>query len=51
VIEGVSKQMSGGIPAKQILQNLFNGNVGGGPPGNVPKGLGNKQNRGNSNGG
>lgn len=50
VIEGVSKQMRGGIPAKEILQNLFNGNVGGGPPGNIPKGLENKGDRGNSNG-
>lgn len=48
VIEGVARQMRGGIPAKQILQNLFNGNVGGGPPGGTPPGLENKQNRGNS---
>jgi len=47
VVEGVAKQMSGGIPAKQILQNLFNGNVGGGPPGGTPPGLENRQNRGN----
>jgi len=48
VIEGVARQMKGGIPAKKILQNLFNGNVGGGPPGGTPPGLENKQNRGNS---
>lgn len=48
VIEGVARQMSGGIPAKQILQNLFNGNVGGGPPGGTPPGLQNKQDRGNN---
>lgn len=48
VIEGVARQMRGGIPAKQILQNLFNGNIGGGPPGGTPPGLENKQNRGNS---
>jgi len=42
VIEGVGRQMKGGIPAKQILQNLFNGNIGGGPPGNTPPGLQNK---------
>lgn len=47
VVEGVAKQMSGGIPAKQILQNLFNGNIGGGPPGGTPPGLENRQNRGN----
>lgn len=46
VIEGVARQMQGNIPAKQILQNLFNGNIGGGPPGNIP-GLGNKPDRGN----
>lgn len=50
VIEGVGKQLQGGVPAKEVLQNLFNGNVGGGPPGNTPKGLGNPQNRGNGNG-
>ncbi|NGP76091.1 hypothetical protein G3570_05580 [Balneolaceae bacterium YR4-1] len=48
VIEGVARQMRDGIPAKKILQNLFNGNVGGGPPGGTPPGLENKQNRGNS---
>ncbi|MGK7369776.1 MAG: hypothetical protein ACNS64_06145 [Candidatus Halalkalibacterium sp. M3_1C_030] len=48
VIEGVARQMKGGIPAKKILQNLFNGNIGGGPPGGTPPGLENKQNRGNS---
>lgn len=47
VIEGVSKQLKGGIPAKEILQNLFNGQIGGGPPGNIPKGLENKPDRGN----
>lgn len=50
VIEGVASQMRGSIPAKQILQNLFNGNVGGGPPGNIPKGLNDNRGRGNSNG-
>ncbi len=51
VMEGVADQMQGGIPAKQILQNLFNGNIGGGPPGNIPRGLENRpDNRGNGNG-
>lgn len=50
VVEGVANQMQGGIPAKQILQNLFDGRPGGGPPGNAPKGLENRQNRGNNNG-
>ncbi|HEX6982117.1 MAG TPA: hypothetical protein VF181_05105 [Balneolaceae bacterium] len=49
VIEGVARQMEGNIPAKQILQNLFNGNIGGGPPGNIP-GLGNIPDRGNKSG-
>lgn len=47
VLEGVTKQLDGDIPAKQILQNLFNGQVGGGPPGNIPKGLENRPDRGN----
>lgn len=51
VLEGVAGQMRGGIPAKQILQNLFNGNIGGGPPGNIPRGLENRpNNQGNGNG-
>lgn len=48
VINGVSQQLQGGIPANQVLQNLFNGNIGGGPPGNTPPGL--DGNRGNRNG-
>lgn len=48
VIEGVSQQLDGGVPAKKILQNLFNGEIGGGPPGNVPKGLENRGNQGNN---
>jgi hypothetical protein len=51
VIEGVSQQMQGGIPASEILQNLFNGNIGGGPPGNVPRGLENRSGRGQGNSG
>lgn len=52
VIEGVAGQMRGNIPAKQILQNLFNGKVGGGPPGDIPKGIDKNKGRGagNSNG-
>lgn len=49
IIEGVAKQMENGTPAKQVLQNLFNGNIGGGPPGNIPKGLDNRPDRGNNN--
>lgn len=56
VIKGVANQMRNDIPAKQILQNLFNGKVGGGPPGDIPglnKGKGKKGqgNSGNSGGG
>ncbi|NGP89960.1 hypothetical protein [Fodinibius halophilus] len=47
VIKGVAQQMNGGIPAKEILQNLFNGQVGGGPPGDIPPGLRNKPDNGN----
>lgn len=50
VMEGVSQQMQGGIPAADILQNLFNGNVGSGPPGNKPPGLENRPGRGQSQG-
>jgi len=51
VIEGVTSQLQGGIPAEQILQNLFNGNVSAGPPGNIPRGLENRPDRGRGNGG
>ena len=39
VAEGLRRQLEGGFPASSILQNLFNGNIGGGPPGNLPPGL------------
>lgn len=39
VAEGLRRQLEGGSPASNILQNLFNGNIGGGPPGNLPPGL------------
>jgi hypothetical protein len=39
VIQGVAEQMRADIPAVEILQNLFDGKVGGGPPGGVPPGL------------
>jgi hypothetical protein len=45
VIEGVANQLGNDIPAKQILQNLINGNIGGGPPGGLPKGLDNRDNQ------
>ena len=36
VVEGVAAQLGSGIPASEVLQNLFNGNVNAGPPGNRP---------------
>lgn len=42
VLEGMSHQLSGGIPASQILQNLFNGNINAGPPAHVPGRPGNR---------
>ncbi|HKK46810.1 MAG TPA: hypothetical protein VJ964_14885 [Balneolaceae bacterium] len=50
VLEGVLNQMKKGVPARQIIQNLINGKIGGGPPGNKPPGLGHKGNHGHSNG-
>lgn len=42
VLEGMSHQLGSGIPANQILQNLFNGNIKAGPPQNVPGNPGNR---------
>lgn len=39
VAEGLRRQLEGGGPASRILQNLFNGDIGGGPPGGTPPGL------------
>jgi hypothetical protein len=39
VAEGFGQQLQGGTPAAQILQNLFNGNIVGGPPTNRPYGV------------
>jgi len=50
VIEGVAGQMKGNVPAKKILQNLFNGKVGGGPPGDIPRGIEKNKGKGNGNG-
>lgn len=51
IMKGVSKQLTGGVPASEVLQNLFKGNIGGGPPGNVPKGLQGNPGKGTGNGG
>ncbi|MCH8558389.1 MAG: hypothetical protein LAT84_11215 [Balneolia bacterium] len=39
VANGLRRLLEGGSPASHVLQNLFNGEVGGGPPGGVPPGL------------
>jgi len=36
---GFTQQLQQGLPASQILNNLFNGDIGGGPPGNIIPGL------------
>jgi len=47
VMQGLGQQMDRGVPAADILQNLFNGDVrGGGPPGHIPPGLQNRPDRG-----
>lgn len=37
--EGFLQQLERGFPSERILQNMFNGEIGGGPPGNVPGGI------------
>lgn len=50
VVDGVAQQLKSGVPATEILQNLFNGNVAGGPPGMTPPGLdGNRPGRNSGN--
>ena len=39
VAVGFTQQLLEGLPASQILNNLFNGEIGGGPPGNLIPGL------------
>ncbi len=39
IAQGIQHQLGEGIPAQHILENLFQGNVGGGPPGFIPPGL------------
>jgi len=34
--EGLMQQLERGLPSEKILQNMFNGEIGGGPPGNIP---------------
>lgn len=41
--KGLMQQLERGLPSERILQNMFNGEIGGGPPGNVPGGI--KNNR------
>jgi len=37
--KGFMEQIERGFPSERILQNMFNGQVRGGPPGNVPGGI------------
>jgi len=37
--KGFMEQLERGFPSERILQNMFNGEIGGGPPGNVPGGI------------
>jgi hypothetical protein len=50
IMRGVGNQMQKGVPARDILQNLFDGKVGGGPPGDIPKGMENNRGKGNNRG-
>lgn len=55
ILNGMSDQIGSGIPANQILQNLFNGNINAGPPQGIPGRPGNRpggrpDGRGNSGG-
>ena len=50
IIRGVGNQLQKGVPARDILQNLFDGKVGGGPPGDIPKGMENNRGKGNNRG-
>lgn len=59
ILNGLSNQIGNGIPANQVLQNLFNGNINAGPPNGTPGRPGGKpdgrpgkgQGSGNGNGG
>lgn len=48
IVEGIANQLQNGTPAQDILQNLFDGKVGGGPPGNIPKGMDGNPGKGNN---
>ncbi len=50
VARGLDHQMGENIPAAHILENLFQGNVGGGPPGFTPPGLDRGDDRGEDRG-
>ncbi|WP_340106333.1 hypothetical protein [Rhodohalobacter sp. 8-1] len=56
ILNGLSNQIDNGIPANQVLQNLFNGNINAGPPNGIPGRPGGKpgdrpgQGQGNGNG-
>ena len=47
IVDDIYRQMGNGSPAAQIINNLFNGNPGGGPPEGIPgqRGRGNNGNQ------
>lgn len=52
IMNRMSDQIGSGIPANQVLQNLFNGNLNAGPPSGIPGGRpGGNPGRGNVDGG
>ncbi len=44
IARGLDRQIGEGLPAEHIIQNLFQGNIGGGPSGILPPGLGGRDN-------
>lgn len=50
VARGLDHQLGENMPAAHILENLFQGNVGGGPPGFTPPGLDRQGERGSDRG-
>jgi len=50
IARGMERQMERGMPPEHILDNVFKGNVGGGPPGFTPPGLGDTEGEGEGEG-
>jgi len=47
IMRGVGNQLNKGVPARDILKNLFDGKIGGGPPGDIPRGMEDNPGKGN----